>query len=209
MIPEQERREILEYEDFITDVTRRRSPSSKKVWWESAPLISSATAVLTVALTAYFGFLVQRSLRSNDVANQRAEATYQQEVTVLQTAHLLATESLHYADERTRVMTGVYNGLDAKQRATLVDSVNVADEKWRKGRQTSKVGLELEFGDDPGILSAWDSLSARINRFANCSVRPPSGGCYALRPPADSALEHFRRLVVDHIRKHQPTVVAR
>ena len=84
MIPEQERREILEYEDFITDVTRRRSPSSKKVWWESAPLISSATAVLTVALTAYFGFLVHRSLRSNDVANHQVEGPNSAIVTVVE-----------------------------------------------------------------------------------------------------------------------------
>jgi hypothetical protein len=209
MIPDDARKEILDYEDLMTEVSRKRSPSSPKKWWESTPIITSGTAVLTVALTAYAGFLSQRSLRANDVAVQRAQATYAQEVSVLQSAHLLATESLHYADERTRVRTGQYDALDSAQMNRIVDSVNAADEKWRKGRQTSKVGLELEFGDNRPIVDAWDSLSARINRFANCSVRPPREGCDMLRPPADSALENFRTLGVAHIRQHQPQLAAR
>ncbi|MEO7181864.1 MAG: hypothetical protein ABI141_13565 [Gemmatimonadaceae bacterium] len=192
----------------MTEVGRRRNPRSTKTWWESTAIISSATAVLTVALTAYAGYVAQRSLRTNDVATQRAQATYQQEVAVLQAAHLLATESLHYADERSRVTSGEYSSLQEVQRRRVIDSVNASDEKWRKGRQTSKVGLELEFGDDRPILASWDSLSARIDRFANCSVRPPNQGCTALRPPADSALETFRTLVVEHIRRHQPQMSA-
>jgi hypothetical protein len=210
VISEEERRKILEYEGLVTEVNRMRSPSSPKKWWESTAVITSATAVLTVALTAYAGFLSQRSLRANDVEVQRAQAMYQQEVAVLQSAHLLATESLHYADERSRVQTTPqYKALDVAQQNQIIDSVNVADDKWRKGRQTSKVGLELEFGDDRPILDAWDSLSARVNNYANCSVRPPKEGCDMLRPAAESALETFRALAVAHIRKHQPQSVAR
>ena len=203
MISEDEQRNLLQYEEFVAELNKRRNPSSRKVWWESSAIISSVTAVVTVALSAIAGYSSQRLLRDNEVATKQAQETYQQEVAVLQAAHLLANEAVHYSYERSRLLDGEYDALDLKQKSTLTDSVNAADAKWRQGRQSSRVGLELEFGDNRAVMAAWDSVTSQINRYANCSVtRNPDRPCWELRPAAESALTDFRALAVQQIREH-------
>lgn len=197
---DEDQRKALEYEQWFASVSKVRKPQTRSSWWESAALISSVTAVLTVALTSIAGYHSQRLLRDNEDALRKRDRAYEQDVAVLQASHSLATESAHYATERSRIATGMYSGLSAAQIRTLIDSVNAADTRWRQGREIQRVGLELGFGERSSVLVAWDTLVHRLDAFATCTVVGPQTLCGAMRSPVDSALVVFRHLAVRTIR---------
>jgi len=202
MISDKDREEALNYEDLIAEIQKRRNPPSRKAWWESAGLISSMTAVLTVALTSGAGLLVQRALREQDLAAKHSDESYARQVATLQSSHSLATESAHYATERLRIADGTYGKLSHEQLVALVDSVNVADTRWRQGREVQRVGIELQFGPGGDVLMTWDSLTSRLDRFATCTVVGPFSTCPPMRTAVDSALTQFRHIAIAFIRSH-------
>jgi len=201
MIPEADRQSALEYEKWIADVIRHRTPATEKRWWESAGLISSLTAILTVALTSIAGYYTQSALRKAEERTHQTLAEYEREVAVLQGAHTLAAEATHYATERNRIRNGTYKQLSTAQIKGLVDSVNAADTKWRQGREINRVGIELQFGEAGAVLQAWDTLAQRLDKYATCTVVEPPQNCAVMRPPVDSSISAFRHLAVTFIRK--------
>lgn len=198
-------KKVLEYEDLMVEINKRRNPSSKKGWWEAPGVLPSLTAVLTVALTSIAAFYTQRSMREEDFLTQQSKANYESAVAVVNDAHVLANETLFWAGERDRLNSGEYSKLDTKQKNDLVDSVNASDTRWRSGRDVKRVGLDLLFNGDPKVLDAWDSTVVRLKLYTTCTVI--QHGCGSLRQPAESAIIWFRDSAVARLRSARPTVI--
>jgi len=203
VITDDDRRKALEYEQWITEILKQRSPPSRKRWWEAVGLVSAITAVLTVGVTTVGGYFSQSALRREELRGRLNSEEYQQEVLVLQRAHSLATESAHYAAERYNIRTGRYDQLGPQQKQVLVDSVNAADTHWRQGRDMHRVGLELQFGEAAPVLQAWDALALKMDRYATCTVHEPTPECGLMHGPVDSAITAFRHFAVDYIRQRR------
>ena len=202
-ITEEQKTEILEYEGIVSQVNQLRNPKSEKHWWESPGMISAVTAIATVGLTSIFAYVTQSRLRDKDFQTQQSKAAYDGEVASLQRAHLLASDALHWSGERDRVVAGDYSKRSDKDRQPIIDSANAADFRWRKGRSAEKIDLELSFGSGPEVSDTWDKVTSRVNEYASCTARQPHGvrDCYGFRDPAAAAVDSFRKIGVDAIRK--------
>lgn len=200
MTIEEEQAALLAHETFIADLLRRRSPPKR--WWESSALISSGTAILTVAVTSLAAFVTQKEIRDRDLVQHRQEVALAAEESTLQRAHLLATEAMHYSDERFRLRTGAYSGLKPEQVRRLIDSVNASDAMWRQGRYSEHLSMALQFIGFPELVAAWDSLARTLDHYSACSVEPPVNGCSALRVAVDTSLQAFGTAVIAHIQTH-------
>lgn len=206
MISDEEKKKILEYEDLFSEISKRRNPKSNKGWWEAPGVLPSITAVLTVALTSLGAYCTQSRLRENDMVIQQSKAAYESRVAALQSAHLLASRSFHWASERARLRVGDYVGLPDDQKKPILDSVNVSDFRWRQGREQEKVGVELGFGRKPELIRAWDTTVARLNQYASCTAATPPRDCTSLREPARAMIDSFRKIGVAHIDQPGSTI---
>jgi hypothetical protein len=198
------RKQVLEYEDLMAEIDKRRNPSSKKPWWESAGVLSSLTAVLTVALTSLAAYYTQKSMKEKDFLTEQSKSNYESEVSTVNAAYVLANETMYWAGERDRLLWGDYRSFSPEQKKILVDSVNASDTKWRRGRAEQRVGLGLLFGNDPVVLGAWDSAVSHLNEYTSCTVA--RSGCTTLRLPTEKAIETFRDSSVAHVRSARPTL---
>ena len=203
--PEEVRKQVLEYEDLVAEVNKKRNPPSRKSWWESPGVLPSLTAVLTVALTSTAAYYTQRSLREEDFLTEQSKSNYEGSVAAISDAHLLANETLYWAGERDRLLHGDYVKFPQGQKDALADSVNASDTNWRRGRASKRVNLDLHFGGDTVVLNAWDATVAKLNEYTSCTVVRPD--CANLRAPADSAITRFRDSSVAHLRAARPTIV--
>ena len=203
MISDQDKAEILKYEEAIAEINKVRSPKTEKHWWESPGMISAITAIATVGLTSIFAYVTQSRLRDKDFETQQSKAAYDGEVSSLQRAHLLASDAVHWSGERDRVIAGDYRQLSDADKNPIIDSVNAADFRWRKGRSVEKIDLELSFGSGPEVVARWDGVVARVNDYANCTASRSHapGECSPFRNPAAAAIDSFRTVGVDAIRR--------
>jgi hypothetical protein len=207
MISEDLKSSVLDYEDLLVDIEKRRNPPSKKRWWEGAGVLPSLTAVLTVALTSLAAYFTQRSMKEQDFLTQQSKVNYESITSVVSQAYLLANEALHWAGERDRLQWGDYRNFSPTQKISLVDSVNAADTRWRRGRAVQRVGLSLLFGSGTEVLAAWDTTVARLNAYTSCTVVRPN--CSGLRRPAERAIGTFSDAAIADVRLARPNVVRR
>lgn len=198
-IPEADQQRILDYEDFAAKVASKRRTREQKKWWESVGLVSSLTALLTVALTSVGSYCVQSNLRRSEMRSHADRAALEGEIDALNRSHLLAINALHFTDERHHIAQKHYK-LQPEQMRRLIDSVNASDAEWRRGRQGKRLDLGLRFPDSPQILTAWDTLAARLDRYSKCSMTETQ--CDAIRKESESSLVGFRRAAVDYVVRH-------
>jgi hypothetical protein len=173
-----DREQLLAHEQLMAEIVKIRSPESKaKKPWESTAVISALTAIATVAVTSVGSYFVQKGLREGDLSiAARAEAVAG-ERQVMETAHLLATEALHYAGERARIMSGAYRQLADEQVRPLVDSVNASDVRWRQGRNGSALAA-ASVRDVPAVAQTWDRVAAALRlcrMFLEAATKDCSG----------------------------------
>lgn len=202
MIPNQDPASILAWEELVAKVLEKRAVP-KKPWWESVGLVAALTAIATVALTSVGSYLTQSALRKAELQAQQRSGSLQAAVFEVEKAHHLATETLHYSDERARYQRGQYRALHRDQLRNIVDSVNASDAKWRQGRYGEQLGFMVRFTGSNAILAAWDTVVSTLNRYSACSVEAKNKDCMALRPPVDSTLGRLRSAAVDYLSKQR------
>jgi hypothetical protein len=202
-----DREQLLAHEQLMAEIMEIRSHESKaKKPWESTAVISALTAIATVAVTSIGSYFVQNGLREGDLSIAARTEAVAGERQVMETAHLLATEALHYAGERARITSGAYRQLADAQVRPLVDSVNASDVRWRQGRNGSALAVRLRFSDVPAVAQTWDRVAAALQDFAGCSLEAATKDCSGPKRTTEEALEAFRSAAAAHVRTHLAAV---
>jgi hypothetical protein len=165
-------------------------------WYESPAIVAVASVIVASVLT----YFAQRESKKDETTLALRKAGLEQAQAARSTVDELVANLLVAAYDRTAMAQGKYDDLDTAYLREIRDSADGADRRWRIGRHTAEGALQFYFGGDTAVLSAWDSMRARMQRYADCAEHTyrryltsmaPESACAAVR---DTATKSVRRL---------------
>ncbi len=190
------RRELLADADILAALLEHRQPQKKTRFYESAALIGFVTLVFT----SLFSFGSERIFKKDDAHLALIKTRLDQSQATVAKLGGLISGVLIAAEDRSEMAKGHYDDLGPDYLKQVHDSADAADRQWRVGRAISQNSLQFYFAGDTVVLSAWDSTSARLQRFADCAEtiyrkyfhgRAPAEACLAERDTAMVAVQQL------------------
>jgi hypothetical protein len=183
----------------------RRPSSGPKRWFDNAGLLSTVTALATIAATAIAGYSVQRAQKVDDRRFEQRQAMLGRERETIIKINDQTAELLRSVEDRLDLARGRYNHLGDVYLRTRADSTNVVDRRWRHERESTELLVLLSFPSDTSVSGGWYSTRAALQRYSDCvhgayasatRYNAPENACASERLLAEQTSKALRQVLV-------------
>jgi hypothetical protein len=172
MDPENQGQAILDHERTVAEILRIRSQGHRSPrWWETAAVLSSITAVLTVAVTSAASYFSQRAIRLQEHTLAQSDTRARQARDAITQSYDLVSQVLRTADTRLRVARGEYDQLAEGQLRSLIEESNRLEIRWQQEREPTEMLVFLYFGSGSDVQQQWSALRGAVQSLIDCADR--------------------------------------
>jgi hypothetical protein len=167
---------LLQSEDFIAGILAKRNPPKKTPWWESSTLTSAIVAVVSLLLGTAATIYSQRESNHVQLQVKQSEFTMAERATVrkeradvLSSLHKLIALVMKNTEDRLDVAKGNLNDLDSLERANIVDTTNLADDRWREQKESNDFLIPYYFAGNGAVVVLWSNVRDSLQSYTACA----------------------------------------